>query len=69
MLGRLCIAAEALEECCVQSLADIFREGDGLGVAEDLDGLAGGVYYHAAIGTAGKVLFKIDSHSGVEDSV
>jgi hypothetical protein len=69
MLGCLCIAAEALEERCVQSLADIFGEGDGLGVAENLDGLAGGVYYHAAIGAAGKVLFEIDSHGGVEDSV
>ena len=40
MLGRLGVAAEALEQRRVQALADIFGERNGFGVAENLDGLA-----------------------------
>src|SRR5579863_3858362 len=69
MLSRPCIAPEALEERRVQALADIFGEGDGFGVAENLDGFAAGVDDQAAIGATGEVLFEIDSHGGVEDSV
>src|ERR1700691_5105000 len=69
MLGRLGVAAEALEERRVQALADIFGERDGFGVAENLDGFAAGVNHNAAVGAAGKVQFEIRSHVGVEDSV
>ena len=65
MLGRLSVAAKALEERRVQTLADIFRERDGFGVAENLDGFAAGVDDQAAVGAAGEVLFEINSHGGV----
>src|ERR1700674_368788 len=69
MLGRLCVAAKALEERRVQALADIFGERDGFGVAENLDGFAAGVDDEAAVGATGEVLFEIHSHRGVEDTV
>ena len=69
MLGGFCIAAEALEERRMEPLADVIGERHGLGVAEDLDGLAAGVNNDAAVGAAGKVQFEIRSHAGVEDSV
>jgi len=69
MLGSLGVATKAFEERRVQSRADIFGERNRFGVAENLDCFAGGVYYHAAISAAGEVLFEIDSHGGVEDSV
>ena len=53
----------------MQAIADIFGKRDGFGVAENLDGFAAGVDDYAAVGAAGKVLFEIDSHGGVEDSV
>jgi len=53
----------------VETVADIFGEGDGFGVAENLDGLAASVDYDSAVGAAGKMKFQIRSHVGVEDSV
>src|SRR5579863_5697410 len=69
MLGSLRIAPKALEERRVQAVADIFRERDGFGVAENLDGLAAGVDDQAAVSAAGEVQFKVASHVGVENSV
>jgi hypothetical protein len=68
-LSGFAIAAEAIEERCVQPLADIFGEGNGFRVAKNLDGLAGGVYDDSAIRAAGKVEFEIGSHLGVEHAV
>jgi hypothetical protein len=68
-LDRLGLAAEALEERRVQTTANIFGKRDGFGVAEDLDGFAAGVDDDAAVGAAGKMLFEIRPHVGVEDSV
>jgi len=53
----------------MQAVADIFGEGDGFGVAKNLNGFAAGVDDQAAVGAAGEVLFKIHSHGRVEDSV
>src|SRR6202162_2680603 len=69
MLGRLGVAAEALEKRRVQALADIVGERDGCGIAENLDGFAAGVDDQAAVGATGEVLFEIHSHGGVEDTV
>jgi hypothetical protein len=55
MLGGLGVAAKAFEERRMQALTDIFGEGDWFGVAKDLDGFAGGVDDHSAVGAAGKV--------------
>src|SRR6202049_2223011 len=69
MLGALGIAAKAVEERSVQSLADIIGERDGFGVAENLDGFAAGVDDQAAVSATGEVLLEIHSHGGVEDTV
>jgi len=55
-LGRLRVAADTLEERSVQPGSDIFREGNWFGVTKNLNGLAAGVYYDAAVGAVGKVL-------------
>jgi hypothetical protein len=49
-------AADAIEERGVQSVSNIFGERNGFGIAKNLDGLAAGVYYDAAVGAVGKVL-------------
>jgi hypothetical protein len=41
----------------MQALANILRKRDGFGVAENLDGLAGGIHHHPAIRTPGEMLF------------
>jgi hypothetical protein len=53
----------------MESLAHIIGKGDRFRVAENLDGLAAGVDNDAAVGAAGKVMFEIRSHIGVEDSI
>jgi hypothetical protein len=53
----------------VQTLADILWQRDGFGIAENLDGLARGVYDHPAVTAGGEMLFEIESNAGVEDSV
>jgi hypothetical protein len=53
----------------MKALADIIGERDRFGVAEDLDGFAGGVDDQAAIGTSAQMLFEVDSYARVEDPV
>jgi hypothetical protein len=53
----------------MQSVADVVGEGNGFGVAEDLDGLAASVDNQAAIGAAGEVLLEVASHSRIENTV
>ena len=53
----------------MQAPADVIGEGNRFGVAEDLDGFAAGVDDQAAVGTSGEMLFEVDFHLGVENSV
>jgi hypothetical protein len=56
-LCGFCVAAASLEERGVQSLADIFGEGNGFGVAKNLNGFACGIDDDSAIGATRKVEF------------
>jgi hypothetical protein len=53
----------------VQPRADVIWQWDGFGVAENLDGLACGVYHHTAVAAAGEMLFQVGSDAGVENAV
>jgi hypothetical protein len=53
----------------MQAHADILGEGNGFGVAENLDRFAGGVHNHPAVATPCEVLFEVDSDGGVEDPI
>jgi hypothetical protein len=53
----------------VQARADIFWKWDRFGVAENLNGLACGVYHHTAVTAAGEMLFQVGSDAGVENAV
>src|ERR1700730_2388068 len=53
----------------MQAMPDIIGQWYGFRVTENLDGFACGVNDDAAIGTAGEMLFKIDSDAGLKDTI
>jgi hypothetical protein len=50
----------------MEAMPDLFRKRHRFRVAENLNGLSGGINDEPTVPAAGKMLFEVGSHGGVE---